>query len=131
MAVLEAGNVTLKNGANTIGQVLDVNAPTKTLNVLTDHFIGSDEPTKTPTNFDYGQATFTIAFDPDDAQHDQLATDRDAKTLDTFTLIDSGATDGTLTFTGYVVSVGGVTLSAGDKLTSTVTIEVTSITEWA
>ena len=131
MSVLEAGNVTLTLAAASIGQIIDVSAPDKTLNVLTDHFIGSDEPTKTPTNFDYGQATFTVAFDPDDTGHTALATAQDAKTLGSWEIVDSGATLGTFAFTGYVTNVGGVQTSGGDKLTMSFTVDVVSTTDWA
>lgn len=131
MSVLEAGNVILKLGAATIGQVMDVQGPGKTLNIITDHFIGSDEPTKTPTNFDYGQCTFNIALDPDDTGHQQLSTDLDAKTLGSYEIVDSSATLGTLAFTAYVTNLGGPAVSGGDKMTVAVTLEVTAITDWA
>lgn len=131
MSVLESGNVTLTLGGVAIGQVLDVSAPDKTLAVLTDRFIGSDEPTKTPTGFDYGQATFTIAIDPDDTGHTALATALDAKTLGSWEVVDSSATKGTFAFTGYISTLGGAQVSGGDKVTVAVTIDVVSTTDWA
>ncbi len=131
MSVLEAGNITLTLAAAVIGQIIDVQAPTKTLKVITDQFIGSDTQTKTPTSFEIGQATFTIAFDPDDTSHTALATDRDAKTLGSYEIVDTSSTKGTLAFSAYVMSVGGISFSGGDKATCPVTLDVTAITEWA
>ncbi len=135
MAVHEAGNATLGiwNGTtyDVVSQISDITAPEKTLNIITDHFIGSDEPTKTPTNFDYGAATFTLAYDPDNTQHVQLETDQAAKTDQKFEIIVSSATLASLEFTGYITSVGAPTTSGGDKLTTSVTIDVTTVTDWA
>lgn len=131
MARQEVGNITLTLAAATIGQITDFQAATRTLNVRTTHYIGSDEPVKTPTNFDIGQHTFTIDFDPDDTGHTALATDRDAKTLGSYEIVDSGATKGTLAFTAYCVSVGGISGTAGETTTAPVVLDVVAITEWA
>ncbi len=130
MGVLESGNATLVLGVATIGQVMDVSAPDKTLNILRDQFIGSDEPTLTPANYDYGSATFTLALDPDDTGHTALETAMDAKTLGSWELVISGATLNTFAFTGYISSLGGAQVSGGDKVTMAVTIDVATTAGW-
>lgn len=138
MAVHQSGNVVLKSGDGggtevfaTIADISDVTGSGKTLNINTDKFIGSDEPTKTPLGFDYSQVTFTLALDPDNAQHAALAADRDAKTLRNFQIVISTATLGTKAFSGYVVDMGQPSTSGGATLTTSVTIEVTTEADWA
>lgn len=128
---LEIGDAASPEAFTAVGQITDVTAPAKTLNVLTQHFIGSDTPTKTPTNFDFGTASFEVEFDPDDTQHGALATARDAKTLKNFQISVATATADILAFSGYVTEVTSGSNSAGESVKGSVTIEVTSITDWA
>jgi hypothetical protein len=115
---------------NPVGQVVDVTPPSRTLQIIVDTFLGSDVETKTPAGFVLGQASFTIAHDPDSVYHTQLSTDRDAKADRNFTVTLSTATKDTYAFSGYITNVGS-SVSGGDKLTSTVNIDVTGVTEWA
>lgn len=137
MAVHASDDVTLKMGNNAspevftaIGQVMDVTGPTKTMNVLTSYFIGSDLPTKTPSNYELGQASFELEFDADETQQAALSTARDNKTLKNFQLSVSTQTADILAFSGYVTEVNN-SISQGDSLKGSVTIEVTSYTAWA
>lgn len=137
MAVYIGDDVTLKVGDGagpevftTIGQVTNFSAPTRLLNTVTNYFLGNDEPTITPTTYDFGQCTFSLVFDPDNAQYTGLATDRDAKTNRNFKIVVTGATADELLFSGYVLSIS----QSGDAegvMTGEAQIQITSITEWA
>jgi hypothetical protein len=137
MTVHVSDDVDLKMGDNAspevftaVAQITDATAPGKTLNVLSQHFLGSDLPTKTPTNFDYGQASFEVEYDPDNTQHAALLTARDAKTLKNFQISVGTATADILAFSGYVTEVISGSNSAGESVKGSITIEVTSITNW-
>jgi len=122
----------IDNGVSfdTIGQVTGFSAPSKTVNVLKQFFIGSSGPTKTPSTIDIGEATLELVFDPDDTQHAQITTDMLAKTLRNFQIVITGPTADTLAFSGYITNFSQ---SGGSEaeLTGSVTIDVTSITAWA
>jgi hypothetical protein len=138
MTIHVSDDVTLKLGDaaspevfTAVAQITDVTAPTKTLNVLTQHFLGSDLPTKTPTNFDYGTASFEVTWDPDNTQHTALLTARDAKTLKNFQIAAATATADILAFSAYVTEVNSGNVTQGGEMKGSITLEVTTITNWA
>ena len=137
MAVYAGDDITFKMGDaaspevfTAIGQVTGFSEPDNTFNFLTQYFIGSTTPTKTPTTENLGQSTVEIVLDPDDTQHALLRTNKTANTLTNFQIVVSGATAGTFAFSGYVA---GLPASGGaeDALTASVTIETTAVTPWA
>lgn len=137
MAVYSGEDVSFKvgDGASpevftSIGQVTGFSAPTKTVNVLKQFFLGSSGPTKTPSTIDIGEASFDLVFDPDDTQQAAIKTNMLAKTLTNFVIAISGATADELAFSGYITNFSQ---SGGSEaeVTGSVTIDVTAITEWS
>lgn len=113
-----------------IGEVTDLSGPGGQANVIDVSSLGSTYAEKLMGLPDEGQISATVNLVPDDVGQVAMRDARTNKDKTSFkiTLTDTAAT--TLTFDGYVLGFT-VGVSADDKVTADITIEITGAVTWS
>ena len=134
---LKSQGVALKRGDGggtevftTIGEVFSITGPGGSATVIDATHFQSTAKEKIMGLPDEGQVSLEMNLDPTDAEQTGLRSDRDAQTLRNFQLVltDGGST--TISFSAYVMTFS-ISMAVDDKITASVTLEISGSATWA
>jgi len=113
-----------------VPNVTDFNGPGGQASVIDVSNLQSTAREKKMGLADEGQFTFTLNWDPDDAAHQLLRSQRASRLASEFRVTLADTTPSIATFTGYVL---GVVISGGvdNVLKAAVTVEIDGSVSWA
>lgn len=130
MGAISSNGVTLGRGAGespeqftTIGLVTNIGGPDGSATEINTTHLGSAAMEFLIGLRDEGQVTFDILYDPDNATHQGLLTDRDNKTLREFQLSLTDSTPTTWTFQAYVQGFS-MNVAVDEAVTASVTLRI-------
>lgn len=127
---LQRGNGAGPEVFTTIGEVMSFSGPGGNATVIDASHAQSTAKEKLMGLKDEGQLSFEANLVPGDAAQTGLRTDRNNRTLRNFKLILTDAGPTTLTFAAYVLGFA-IAGSADDKITLSVTLEISGAVTWA
>lgn len=125
-AILGKGT-TLKLGSATLGGVVSISGPTRTVGTVNTTNLSSSAATYKPTILDNGEVTVTIQFDPDDTDHSAVEALMTASPLaaGSWTITCTDATPSTYAFSGILTNLNyNFAASYEDLSTAELTIKI-------